>query len=276
MDENQQLTGGVNCITPTHLQETVFSIRIDNKLYVSNSMTFVLVASGSELLPTYKQYVADMGSILYGLKSDKLVKFSPLAGSRVLRYLRCCIATIDKSLNITETIRKSGLFFKDFVDYKHKIQNILTDIKANAMNPYRKYPYGMIATISRGYDAPSASALAASIGCDEVFTFCDNPEDDGSEIAEILEYKKIYRVNSKEYIKNTKYLEAEALASGESGATFIAFEDLFRNKLLIIGNRGDSVYERLHANANNDLDFHVGNQLSQASLTIYESLCHPE
>ena len=53
------------------------------------------------------------------------------------------------------------------------------------------------------------------------------------------------------------------MASGESGATFIAFEDLFKGSILIIGNRVDSVYERLHENKNNDLDFHAGNHLSQ-------------
>lgn len=262
----------VNLITPAHLQETVFSIRVDDKIYLSNSLTFVLEVSGSELLTTYKQYVADMGSILYGLKSDKLVKRSPLVAGRELRYLRCCIATIDKSLNIKESIRKSGLTFNNFLDYKQKVQKILADIKMNATDALRKHPYGMISTISRGYDAPSACVFAASVGCDEVFTFCDKPYDNGSQIAKILGYKKIHRVDSKQYIKNSKYLEAEALASGEGGATFIAFEELFRDKLLIIGNRGDSVYERLHVNANNDLDFHVGNQLSQSSLTIYENM----
>lgn len=203
---------GVNLITPVHLQETVFSIKVNDKLYLSNSLTFILEASGSELLTTYKQYVADMGSILYGLKSDKLVKHSPLAAGRELRYLRCCIATIDKKLNIKESIRKSGLTFNNFEDYKQKIQKILADIKTNATDIHRKHPYRMISTISRGYDAPSACVFAASVGCNEVFTFCDKPDDDGSKIAEILGYKKIYRVDSKQYIKNNKYLEAEALA----------------------------------------------------------------
>lgn len=271
IDESSSM-GEVNLITPNHLQETVFSIKVNDKLYLSNSLSFVLEVSGCELLTTYKQYVADMGSILYGLKSDKLVKYSPLAAGRELRYLRCCIATIDKKLNIKESIRNSGLTFNNFEDYKQKIQQILIDIKTNATDIHRKHPYGMICTISRGYDAPSACVFAASVGCDEVFTFCDKPDDDGSKIAEILGYKKIYRVDSKQYIKNNKYLEAEALASGDSGATFIAFEELFRNKLLIMGLRGDKVYDRIQTNVNNNLDFHVGDQLAQCGLTIYESM----
>ena len=264
--------GGVKLFTPTHLQESVFSIKVGEKLYLSNSLTFALVASHSELLTSYKQYVADMGSILYGLCSEKTVKRSPLANGRELRYLRCCIAEIDKQLNIQETVRRSGLAFKDFADYKRKVVSTLDAIRKNATNPLRKMPYGMIGTISRGYDAPSACALAKEVGCDEVFTFVDNPDDDGTEIAKALGYKTINGVKSKEHKKNDKYLEAEALASGESGATFIAFEDLFKDKLLIIGSRGDSVYERLHENENNDLDFHSGNHLSQASLTIYENM----
>lgn len=242
------------------------------KQYLSNSLTFALVASGSELLTSYKQYVADMGSILYGLCSEKTVKRSPLGSGRELRYLRCCIAEIDKQLTIKETIRRSGLAFKDFADYKQKVVSILEAIRKNATDPMRKMPYGMIGTISRGYDAPSACALAKKVGCDEVFTFADNPDDDGTEIAKVLGYRTIHRVDSKEYKKNEKFLEAEALASGEGGATFIAFESLYRGKLLIIGNRGDSVYERLHVNENIDLDFHKGNHLSQASLTIFENM----
>lgn len=166
-------------------------------MYLSNSLTFVLEVSGSELLTTYKQYVADMESILYGLKFDKLVKRSPFVAGRELRYLRCCIATIDKSLNIKESIRKSSLTFDNFMDYKQKVQKILTEIKTNATDALRKHPYGMISTISRGYDAPSACVFAASVGCGEVFTFCDKLYDDGSQIAKILRYKKIYRVDSK-------------------------------------------------------------------------------
>lgn len=268
------LQGGVNLFTPTHMQETVFAIRVDSKLYISNSLTFALVASCSKLQTTYKQYVADMGSILYGLCSEKTVKFSPLENGRRLLYLRCCIAEIDKELNIKETIRRSGLLFKDFTDYKQKILEVLKAIKQNATDTMRKKPYGMVGTISRGYDAPSACVIAKEIGCDEVFTFVDRPDDDGTELAKILGYRDIYRVDSKAYKHNEKYLEAEALASGEGGATFIAFEDLFRGKLLFIGNRGDSVYERLHENENDNLDFHVGNRLSQASLTIYENMLY--
>lgn len=254
------------------MQESVFSIHVGEKLYLSNSLTFALVASGSELLTSYKQYVADMGSMLYGLCSEKTVKHSPLSSGRELRYLRCCIAEIDRQLNIKETIRRSGLAFKDFADYKQKVVSILEAIRKNATDPMRKMPYGMIGTISRGYDAPSACALVKEVGCDEVFTFVDNPDDDGTEIAKVLGYRTIHRVDSKEYKKNEKFLEAEALASGEGGATFIAFESLYRGKLLIIGNRGDSVYERLHVNENIDLDFHKGNHLSQASLTIFENM----
>ena len=258
--------------TPTHLQESVFAIRVGEKLYLSNSLTFALVASGCELQTSYKQYVADMGSILYGMCSEKTVKSSPLAEGRQLRYLRCCIAEIDSQLNVKETIRRTGLEFKDFADYKQKVVSVLNAIKRNATDPKRLRPYGMIATISRGYDAPSACALAKEVGCDEVFTFVDKPDDDGTEVAKALGYKTIHRVDSNAYRQNERYLEAEALASGEGGATFIAFEDLFRGKLLIIGSRGDSVYERSHVNANNDLDFHVGNQLSQASQTIHENM----
>lgn len=58
-------------------------------------------------------------------------------------YNRCCIAIIDKSPEITEYIRKSGLSFNDFADYKQKVRKVLVDIKANATDTFRRNPYGM-------------------------------------------------------------------------------------------------------------------------------------
>ena len=264
--------GGVKLITPNHLQETVFVVQSGDSLYVSNSLTFVLVASGSELQKQYKAYVTDMGSILYGINSDRLVKQSPLLNGLELRYMRCCIAEIDKDLNIKENFRRSGLEFCDFTDYKQKLVNILSAIKANATDPMRQKSYGMIGTVSRGYDAPSACVLAKEVGCDEVFTFVDKAEDDGTEIAKILGYSHINRVNSEQYKQNENYLETEAFASGETDPVFINFDNLYRDKILLLGERGDSVYERLRTNVNDNLDFHVGNQLSQASQTIFENM----
>ena len=213
-----------------------------------------------------------MGSVLYGINSPRLVRSSPLKDGRKVCYHRCCIARIDKDLNIIEQHRRSGLEFKNFEDYTRKILDVLSCIHANATDKRRRCSYGVITTISRGYDAPTASAFAASVGCNETFTFCDKPDDDGTEIAKALGYEKIHRVHSKAFVKNNSFLEAEALASGETGSTFIAFEELYRNKILIIGSRGDSVYERLHGNVNDCFDFHEGNQLSQTSLTIYENM----
>jgi len=264
--------GGVKFTTPIHLQESLFSIGINNQIYVSNSLAFVLNETRSELDPFYKEYVSDMSSILYGCESEKLIKSSPLKEGRVLRYHRCCNLLIDSSLNMNEEIRKSGLFFKDYNDYKCKVVQIMERLKSNALHDNREHKYGSISTISRGYDAPSACVLAKYLDCNEVVTFSNPQDDDGEEIARILDYAKIHKIDSKIYLRNKNYLEAEGAASGEGGATFMGLENLYKGKLFIMGSRGDSLFERLHKNVNDALDFHVGNMLSQASLTPYENL----
>lgn len=266
------IMGGVKFCTPIHLQESLFSIKTQNSLYVSNSLAFLLNESQCELDPFYKGYVSDMGSILYGYDSKKTVKSSPLLNNLTLNYHRCCVLYVNSVLETKEEIRKSGLTFKDFEDYKCKIFSVLDSLKHNALHVERKHRYQTISTVSRGYDAPSACVLAKRLGCREVVTFLEPKDDDGEEIATVLGYENIHKVNPNEYLSNKCYLEAEGAASGEGGATFLGLENLYKGKLFIMGSRGDSLFEKTHTNANDSLDFHVGNMLSQATLTPYENM----
>lgn len=62
----------------------------------------------------------------------------------------------------------------------------------------RKKRYGIVTTVSSGYDAAACSAIARKIGCDAALTF-DSPQkyadDCGDKIAQQLGYPHIVKKN---------------------------------------------------------------------------------
>lgn len=258
--------------TPSHMQEQLFSIRLSNQFFISNSLAFILAYTGLEMDPNYYKYEEDLCSGLFGF--EKAVKTTKLRNGIALDLYRFCNIYVDNQLKIQEK-QKPTISFNDFNDYKSKVLTILSDIKDNAISDARMHRYGMISTISQGYDATTVSALAKMVGCDEVLTF-NSPakykKDCGTSIASTLGFSKIYEVDADTYKVSKSFLEAECCATGDMGSeiVFCAFDELTSGKLLFMGARGDSVWERLHNNVNDSLDFSYGNTYSQSSLTPYE------
>ena len=264
--------GEITIFTPSHLQESLYSIKLKNTFYISNSLAFLLAHTELELDENYYSYEYDLCSGLFGVK--KQIKQTQLKNGYILTLHRYCNINIDANLNYIETT-KSQMKFDDYEDYYNKVINILRLIHKNATSPKRKYRYAMISTISQGYDAPATSVLVKNIGCNEVITF-NRPNhyasDCGTEIAKKLGFENIYEENGDKFLLNQDLLEAECCSTGDSGSEliFCAFDNLTSGKLLFMGARGDSIWERLHDNVNTDLDFSNGNTLSQSNLIPYE------
>ena len=254
------------------MQEQLFLVRLNDKVFISNSLAFILAHTGLELDENYYRYEEDLCQGLLGCKKGK--KSTKLKNGVILYFYRYCNIEIDRELIIRERTKPS-ISFNDFNDYKTKILSILNEIKTNAVSDKRKHKYGMISTISRGYDATTTSALAKMVGCDEVLTF-NSPRkyqsDCGKEIAKVLGYKSIYEVDADTYKVSQELLEAECCSTGDMGSevVFCAFDKLTSGKLLFMGARGDSIWERIHDNVNSNLDFSAGNTYSQSNLTPYE------
>ena len=244
-------------------------------MYIANSFPFLLAATGNSLDKHYSHYEEDLCAGIMGVK--KAAKTTPLANGVVLRFHRGCIVDIDSQLNVQETLRHSNLDFQDYRAYEEEVSGVLTRIQSNATDPARCHPYGMISTISRGYDAVATSALAAEIGCKTAITF-NAPDkykpDCGTSIAKVLGYTDIYEVDANRYLNNAQLLEAEACSTGDTGTSivFTAYEELYRGKLLFMGTRGDSLWGKNHPNVNDDQEFIYGNYLQQSSSAFTENI----
>lgn len=260
-------------VTPIHMQDTIFSIQTDSDLYFSNSSAFCLAASYSKLDVDYYNYEYDFCSSLFGYGKD--VPGTPLAGGREMRFYRCAHIKVTADAQVTVERKYSGLRFKNYQDYERQFHQAMERLVQNATSKLRPVPYGQISTVSKGYDAPACCVLAKHVGCDEVLTF-NRPKkylpDLGTKIAQTLDYHFIYELDADIYKRSENYVEAGAFCSGESGTMIShgALSEYISDKLLYMGIRGDSIWNRNSKNVNNDFDFSASANFVDVDISFNE------
>ena len=254
--------------TNTTPLDALYHLEKDDVLLFSNSFPCLLSVADEELDPDYFGHESAFCSSQFGTKG--FVREIPLKSGNKLFIHRCENIFIDNG-GITKIEHKeSGLRFHDYQDYKGKVSETVANLVENSHSKNRKHGFGLVLTISQGYDAPAVSVLARECGCDDVITFNrPHPDDCGTAIAKKLGYQHIFEEDEHRYLKNERLFEAEG-SSCCAGHTFSAFDEITGGNLLFMGTRGDSVWARQNPNANNNLDFSYGNQFSQACLACQE------
>ena len=248
--------------------DALYHLEKDEVLLFSNSFPCLLSVANEELDPNYLGYESAFCSSQFGTKG--FVKDIPLKSGKLLFIHRCENIYINNGRIVKIDEKKSGLWFDDYNDYKVKISETVSNLVDNSRSRYRKHVFGLVSTISQGYDAPAVSVWARECGCNEIITFNrPHPDDCGTAIALKLGYQHIFEEDEHSYLKNKGMLEAEG-SSCCAGHTFSAFDEITGGKLFFMGTRGDSVWARQNPNVNNDLDFSYGNQFSQACLVSQE------
>ena len=256
--------------TPSHLHETIYSFRDEEGLFFSNSLPFLLAKVNKDLDVNYYDYEADFCSIVFGER--RLRNYTVLKNCEKILFYRNCNIYIASDLSIKQESKDRHPLFYSFDDYHTYMLDVLKGVALNAIDRNRLHKYGMISTVSRGYDAPAVSALVSNIGCTEALTLREPINDNGKQIACDLGYKQVHEVERDEYKRNHNFVEAEGAACGQiGGMIFEGSENLCSGKLIFMGTRGDSVWERLNENVNDELAFPY-NGYAQASLSPVEHL----
>lgn len=243
--------------TPNHTQERICYYEKQKKIYISNSLPFLMKRSNSELLKDYFNYDSDFQKILDGI--DKYEGGLKIKGGDIKLYYYCNLS-IDESFNLKINKKNNDLNFSNFSDYKNKLICTLDRLNKNVKDEKRKLHYGLITTISKGYDAPACAAIVKNIGCNEAITF-NKPKkyenDSGKEIAELLGYSNIIEDSAIKYMNNNHLLEVEYISSGElgTGIVFSAFDKNFKNKVVFMGERGDKIWNKNWKDVNNNFRF---------------------
>lgn len=257
--------------TPSHVTYGLHSYRCETgEYYVSNSLYLLLTQLGYCLDPNYIHYEVDFNTILDGInkyKRDIHVLDNQGKDAVVnVDYFKLIRISNEGILQISN--RPESKPFTSFEDYYERLLKAMTLMTQNAADVARKRQYGIVTTISKGYDAPCCAAIAKKCGCDVAITFKAEgryKEDCGTEIAKALGYTKIYEVDANEYLQNNKLIEVEYICSGELGASisFSSFDRYVVGNLCLTGERGDRIWNRNAADKNDEFAFedmvsHIG------------------
>lgn len=240
------------------MQESLYSIKELDRFIISNSIPFLLAFTGNVLLKDYFDYDKDFNSAFFGYK--KCIKQTPLSGA-VMNMHRLVNVYVTPKLKISESKRNAAYSRPtSFSEYRDAMVNVLCKLSENANHPMRKHHYEMVTTLSKGYDGCCVSALAFDAGCRIALTF-NRPgkyiADSGKSVAEAIGYTCIIEGNGEEYKSNRKFWEAEAASVGDVGSIvpLNAFDRHTRDKILLLGIRGDHIWDMNDTHVNRDFDF---------------------
>lgn len=238
---------------PSNTTECIYSVKKNDKLWASNSLTFVLEASDTSLDYTYLDYENDILSVSDGLSKYK--RLIPLSNNDVLNIHLYNNFEVSERIELREIPKKSPPKFEKYSDYKGYLDRVLKNMSKNASDPKRLMQYKPIVFCSNGYDSVACAALGKDIGCDEAVVFeskRSSRSDSGRPIVEFLGYEVIHEKHELEY-KDIN-LAHEFVASGELGTSiyFSASERELEGKLLLSGVHGDRMWD-IEAEPDEDL-----------------------
>ncbi len=250
--------------TPSHVTSGLFSsaIKNTNTVLVSNSLHFLCAYAGYHLDAQYLDYEIDFNKILFGINDYKESAYVLDSDSNPVNvnvhYYRNITVNAHGEVAVCQKEKKDP--FESFQSYYDSLIAAIGGMVANAQDENRKFTYDLVTTISKGYDAPCCAAIARKFGCDTAVTFKavgKYADDSGVEVAQALGYHNIVERDANSYLSNTSLIEAEAISSGDLGTDFqfAAFDDIFRNKLVFIGERGDKVWNISFPSCNDNYSF---------------------
>lgn len=257
--------------TPSHVTAGLYSYHNKGGIYVSNSLQFLLVMSGLKFDPQYKEYEIDLSSILKGIyqyKEDiRALKLSGEADFVKSYFYRNII--IDNGNTISVQVKNGVKPFKSYDDYYNRLISDTCILTRNAQDDHRKHKYGIVTTISKGYDSPACAVVAKAAGYNTALTFSatgKHKNDSGVEIAKRLGYTNIIEKDAMDFRSNTDLVEADYLCTGELGSSISSgtFDKYYRKNMVYTGDRGDPIWSVQSSNRNSDFKFvdfcsHLGN-----------------
>lgn len=245
-------------VTPTHMLERLHAIRVRDTLWVSNSLVFLLAATGEALDERYRFYHFDFMTNMRGYR-----RYRPAVRTRSGRELRVFFHAniiVDSSLEIRTEPKSLPPEFTGYDDYLGYLRGVVTRVGENAASPDRGAGYAPLATISSGYDSPACALLATEIGCSEAITFgrarpgYQEDDDSGRVIADVLGLR-VQEFDRTSYRSLDTFPEAEFLAYGTGGeeVVFAPLADVLSRRLLFTGYLGDAVWNRVTERVSTEL-----------------------
>ncbi|MBS0383989.1 MAG: hypothetical protein JSS00_01410 [Proteobacteria bacterium] len=225
--------------TPGHIFDRLFMIRQDGRLLLSNSLPFLLKATGTRLHPRDLLYHWRFGVIQAHRQT------APLECGR-LEFFHNTNVAISREHRVRCEPKPPSPDFNSFAEYKANMDALLAEIAAALCG--QQIQYEPVSTISSGYDSAAAAVLAKAIGATRTLTISDSRcgeagDDSGEPIARRLGMSASVRTRNDHHSAG---LEAERLFylyGLPEDIIFHAFADELRRTLLFTGHKGDTMWD---------------------------------
>ena len=238
------IDGEVNFFPPTYPTERLHSVRVGDTQYVSNSLSYLLTASGERLDLNYRFYERDFCTILRGYKKATCVVPTARGNHIELHYHDgFSLARGGEGRRAQRPLPPNYRSFSHYVDY---LLETMEAIGRNASDPTRLRQYEWLSTLSLGYDSPACTILARQLGVTRAVNFVGGRhghEEDASDIARILGIELIQH-DRDEYLSMVDFPEAEFLASGNGGddVVYAPLSSELEATLFLRGDFGDALW----------------------------------
>lgn len=239
--------------TPRHILERLHIVRDGSRIVLSPSLAFALTVAGCRLDVAHITYQADLQELIR--RPQNHVGLLRLDDGRTMTLAHHRNIEIDEDLTLRVRPKPQPPAFRSFTDYRDYVSNGLKALAANASDGNRRVRYTPLATVSSGYDSAACAALAVDAGCREAVTFRTAREqpgphgelgDSGASVA--LQLGMTVREFDRDAYKHIDgFPEAEFAVCGDLGQDlpWSAFSSVFERRLVITGDHGDSMWNRL-------------------------------
>lgn len=242
--------------TPSHALERLVALEREQDVIVSNSIGFLMAFADVKLDNRINQYEKIFCSMLKGPLG--IQNEIPMEGQAHINQYIVGSIVVEAGVPIRYQRREKVQPFGSYSEYYSRMMRDMEQVRENSISPFRtQHSYGLVTTISSGYDSSANAAIAAKIGCTTAVSLSGGvyDEDDGSAIANQLGYERIVKKNRYSYKAKAGLIDAEYNGSGELGKhqQFSVFEEEFRGNLVFMGTRGDYYWGK-ETVANNDFN----------------------
>lgn len=235
--------GSLLFVTPSHTLDRVNVMRKDGRLYVSNSLAFILAMSEESLDDKYLFYDSCVASIRFGTNNyERSIRTN--SKIPVEFYYRTNVR-LGAGHELIEESKRPSPDFATYESYRAYLGDTIRSVALNARDNGRIVKYGPIATLSKGYDSPASAVLAMEAGCNQVVTFRESrgtagSEDCGTEIAKRLGLA-VEEFGRFDYREASEFPEVR---NSGGPSEFLSFGNRLRGALLFTGFNGDMIWNR--------------------------------
>jgi hypothetical protein len=201
-----------------------------------------LAVADARVDPRYSHYRRDMQSIVKGLKKYKKT-LATSAGPCRLWYFN----NVQWDGRSLEQVEKPDpeRDFSAFEPYHAFLDHTMALVTRNAADTSRRYPLGLMGTMSSGYDSTTVSTIARRHGLEEILTLDEartKDNDSGTVAANCLGLRVnvVRREGWRKYhMPEVPFLTADGYAEDRF---FISAQEHLRGKLMLTGFHGDKIW----------------------------------